>query len=525
VRVGIRLSLAFFVLMVSACGNNSKEKSLTSLPSLSKATVQGAIRVLPTLYPTKTHEVPTVISLTPTPIIHSSTSFPESPKPMLKGQTLQPGVYPVYWKNGALIIVFPSGATKEILHLYYANEYESPSGGEIIGLMDSPGSSILPSPSGNSITFMYSLDGCLYNYNIFTNEFSRIPQPESCSSLGLYSWSGDWSPDGRYLLYSIDHGTPQEFPSLFISEPKKGSFYRLTYIDSVEVQPVWSPDYQWIAFASDRAKFEILYGEFNGATDIYIKSSNCLPTIESCKDSFTKQITNTGYTGDAYRPIWSPDGTNLAYMFIDGQTGATDIFLYDSNGKSKNITNTPNQREEAFRWSPDGKQLLFSRYSFDYGSTDLFILDLASGKVTNITNSPEIDEGIPFWSPDGKSIAYDTDTDHPETGISIYSVSEKNSKIIANSTNGKFLFWMPIFPEISNGAKLVVSPAGHDLNLRDAATRNGNVIGKLQSGESITILAQPISDGKNPWWRVRSGKGEGWVLGNYNWFLPDDSSN
>jgi len=226
VKAGIRLSLAFLVVIASACAKESKELHQSSPPSLPTVATHVPVLVLPTLITTSTHVMPTAINLAPTHTLPSLTSSPESPKPILKLQTLLPGIYSVFWKNGSMNIVFPSGATKELLHLYDANYYESPSGDVIISLTN-PDQNALPSPSGNSITFMNKINGYVYNFNILTNEVKKIPQPESGSS--VRGWFGSWSPDGRYLLYSIDHGTPEEFPSIFISDPTQGSYSRFSF--------------------------------------------------------------------------------------------------------------------------------------------------------------------------------------------------------------------------------------------------------------------------------------------------------
>lgn len=511
--------MACSAILLSACINGSKDIYSTSTPSNTSEVLH-----LKTLE--SPHETPTLIQISPKiqnfetiQILPSRTASLESPQPMLGGQKLKPGIYAVFWKNGSMNIVFPSGATKELLRLYDSELYTNQSGGTTELIITS--GDTLPSPDGHIITFMNLKDGFIYNFDQFTGEIKKIPQPGSGSNWG---WSGDWSPDGRFLLYSIDHGTPEEFPSIFITELKNNSFARLTKIDTVETGPVWSPDFQGIAFASDRAKFDLPNGVFAGATDIYLIPTSCVTKLESCVHSFTKQVTNTGLKGDAGNPSWSPDGSKLAYTYIDGKTGDRDLYIIDSTNKLKNITQTPRDMEYAFSWSPDGKRIVFPRYSYN-GDHDLFIQDIASGIATNITNSPSIERGFPFWSPDGNEIAFNSNVDDPETGVTIYSVSESSSKILPNSAGGNFLFWLTVFPEISNGTTLSVSPSGHDLNLRDKPSKDSAVIDKLESGDRITLLEKAVQVGQYSWWKIKSAKGEGWVLGNYNWFLPDEQLN
>ena len=496
-KTRIIFALALSTLMLFACTNASDR----STPTLILASTPEATRA-----PTQTS-----IPSTSTPIPLPST---------LHDKPINPGIYPVYWREGAAYIVLPSGESQELIHLYDKPIDVSPSG-DITYLVNSSRNTI-SSPDGQTITYMNMEDGFLYNYDRPSKAKQKILQPDSGSN--LRDWSGSWSPDGRYLLYAIDHGTAEEFPSIYIANTTQNTFFRITSWNAVETNPIWSPDYQWIAFISDKSKVNLQSGSYVGATDIFIMSTKCVTDIETCKNSFTKQLTNTGTSGDAINPSWDPKGSNLGFIYINGQTGDKDICLVDLNGNVTNLTNTPNDYEDAFSWSPDGEKLVFRRYSPGVG-TDLFILNTTDVTAIKITNSPAITEGVPSWSPDGGEIAFKQNIDDANSGITVFSVDSNKSRTLANSSESNFLFWLVVFPEISNGVVLTVSPSGRDLNIRSDASVDSPILGKLQSGNELTILDQPLVNGQYIWWKIKSNKGEGWVVQIYNWYLPNNTSN
>ncbi len=105
-------------------------------------------------------------------------------------------------------------------------------------------------------------------------------------------------------------------------------------------------------------------------------------------------------------PVWSPDGSSLAYVSFEG--GQAEIYTHNirtgarkSRSKYKGLNGSPS-------WSPDGKKLALT-LSKD-GNPDIYILNLAVGnkaknRLQRITRHWSIDTEA-VWMPDGKSIIY-----------------------------------------------------------------------------------------------------------------------
>ena len=105
-------------------------------------------------------------------------------------------------------------------------------------------------------------------------------------------------------------------------------------------------------------------------------------------------------------PVWSPDGSSLAYVSFEG--GQAEVYTHNirtgkriSRSKYKGLNGSPS-------WSPDGKKLALT-LSKD-GNPDIYILNLAVGKkarnrLQRITRHWSIDTEA-VWTPDGKSVVY-----------------------------------------------------------------------------------------------------------------------
>jgi Tol biopolymer transport system component len=486
-------TILFLALSLIACTNSPQ--------SLTTSTVRAI--------PTEIIQVPTQTSISPTATPISTVAPPVE-------EPITPGIYPVYFKEGTIYIVLPTGNAQELLQLFDP-QTDNPNHWQHIR-------DTIASPDGKFITYYDSEDGYIYNYDWQLKTTKKIPQPEP--ELSRRGFSGNWSPDGKYLLYAIDQYPEGISFSIFITDIAKNSYARLTNWKWYESNPSWSPDSQWITFASDRIIVTSLDGRFTGFTDIFIMSSECVSNIETCNNYYAKPLTNTGSNGNTYYPVWNPDGSEIACIYGSGLSWNHDVYLLDLDGNANSLTNTPSDYENNFSWSPDGEKLvIWRKYIETIENIETlkilyYILDLSDNTTTEITNSPVSFQGMAYWSPDEGKIALNHRCD-PDIGITIYSVQEEQVDILPNTINSSFLFWLTVFPDITNGATLLVSPSGKDIPIYNKASLDSLTVGTLQPGNKITILDQPLDKGRYSWWRIKSDQAEGWVLQNYNWYLPE----
>ncbi|HET7576298.1 MAG TPA: S9 family peptidase [Sphingomicrobium sp.] len=103
----------------------------------------------------------------------------------------------------------------------------------------------------------------------------------------------------------------------------------------------------------------------------------------------------------------SPDGTTLYYTQDKGGNEQYDIYAVPTaGGAPKNLTNTPDVRENALMIAPDGRSMALSTKKSGEGQVDLAVMDMASGKVRALTHEadPQWDWSAVAWIDGGKSL-------------------------------------------------------------------------------------------------------------------------
>lgn len=146
------------------------------------------------------------------------------------------------------------------------------------------------SPDGNQVAFLSNRGGKwdIFILDLRSNTLSQVTDsPE-------YEGSFGWSPDGRYLVYSVylsDHFDLFIQSLANLEEP----LYQVTNGGSNNFQPSWSPDGSRIAFVTDRG----------GNNEIWIAQ------VPNLQDPFTKIAGEPGV--EFSHPAWSPDGSSLAW--------------------------------------------------------------------------------------------------------------------------------------------------------------------------------------------------------------------
>jgi dipeptidyl aminopeptidase/acylaminoacyl peptidase len=86
----------------------------------------------------------------------------------------------------------------------------------------------------------------------------------------------------------------------------------------------------------------------------------------------------------------SPDGRTLYYTQDKGGNEQYDIYAVPTaGGAPRNLTNTPDLREDALLMAPDGRAMALSMKKSGQGQTDLAVMDMATGKVRALTREAD----------------------------------------------------------------------------------------------------------------------------------------
>ncbi|MEJ7926742.1 amidohydrolase family protein [Sphingobium sp. AN641] len=197
------------------------------------------------------------------------------------------------------------------------------------------------------------------------------------------------SPDGSRIAFVA-------LGDLYMVSTRGGAPENLTKDAALDADPAWSPDGRSIVWSSDRA---------GGLPELFIRD------LATGKD---RQLTSmeTQPLGAA----WSPDGTKVAFLDIDGQWGVAGVCMVDvATGKVTRLQTSLGQPGSP-SWSADGKYIVISmshKYSasFREGTNQAYVIP-TNGKTEPFWQIPEENMSLdtrsgsgPAWSPDGTRMA------------------------------------------------------------------------------------------------------------------------
>jgi len=191
------------------------------------------------------------------------------------------------------------------------------------------------------------------------------------------------SPDARQIVF----GALNDLYLLTIGGAPKPLVADSWY----KVDPAWSPDGKWLAYACDRG----------GTLDIWLRDM---------ASGMERQLTNLPDQG-AVSPSWSQDGKTIAFLDQDGALHTVDV----ASGAVRKVFGAlwePGRPS----FGPDGKTIAYAAFKpvtarYREGHSEILTVDLATGKGTYTAIAPGKSLGVrgldgPVWSPDGKTLAY-----------------------------------------------------------------------------------------------------------------------
>jgi dipeptidyl aminopeptidase/acylaminoacyl peptidase len=246
------------------------------------------------------------------------------------------------------------------------------------------------------------------------------------------------SPDGRRVAWVEDVSSAEGTTAIYMrslgaaADTAKPAYHITASNDGRghdERGIAWAPDGHRLAFLSD-----------NGSP-----SQSQVYVIDVDGNAPAQRVTSV--KGQLAQPRWSPDGAQLAILFVAGSAQGTGalvaykpdagvvgdvveeqrIALVDLTSKAVREVSPANMYVYDYDWSPDGKA--FAAEAVEGSGTDnywlaqLYVVRADTGKTTSIWKPPLQIAG-PRWSPDGRSIAviHGIMSDEGSTGGDIYLV-------------------------------------------------------------------------------------------------------
>ena len=212
-----------------------------------------------------------------------------------------------------------------------------------------------------------------------------------------------WDYDPAYELYQYDQATK--------------TYTQLTNAKGYNAEGAYSPDGEWIVFASNRRAYEDTLSPDDAARlerdpaffmDIFLMKAD---------GSEVKRLTQSpGYDGG---PFFSPDGQKIVWRRFapDGATAEVYTMNRDGSGEKK-ITNLGVMSWAPF-YHPSGDYLVFTNNAQGFDNFELYIVDVEGQRTpVRVTYTAGFD-GLPVFSPDGKKLSW-TSNRTPDKSAQIF---------------------------------------------------------------------------------------------------------
>ena len=206
------------------------------------------------------------------------------------------------------------------------------------------------------------------------------------------------SPDGTRLAYISGDG--ESGYNLFVVAADGGGTTEIAESDSSIGGISWSPDGTRLAYISGDGEsgynLFVVAADGGGATEIVHAGEAAL---------IGSAVWGTYSLGFLRRAVWSPDGTRLAYISGDGESGYNlYVAVVDGGGATKIAESDSGEYIGDISWSPDGARLSFKKGLWDLS---MYVAS-ADGSAVVRLHDAVIGHALidSEWSPDGDLIAY-----------------------------------------------------------------------------------------------------------------------
>jgi Tol biopolymer transport system component len=235
----------------------------------------------------------------------------------------------------------------------------------------------------------------------------------------------EFRASGQERRYAWDYDPEME---IYVTDPASGETTRLTNARGYDAEGSYSPDGEWIVFASNRNVF---------ARDLTAEETKQLEIdpayfaeiwIMRADGSDQRQLTDTpGYDGG---PFFFPDGSRIIWRRFDESGLTADVWSMKPDGSDQRRLTDFASMSWAPYVHPSHEYVFFASNKLGFANFEVFMVDMAGEKEPVRVTFAEGFDGLPVPSPDGTQLAW-TSQRHGEKGAQIFLAQWNHDKAMA----------------------------------------------------------------------------------------------
>ena len=171
--------------------------------------------------------------------------------------------------------------------------------------------------------------------------------------------------------------------------------------------------------------------------------------VDNSREIFVVNVDGTGLTqltdNDAVEtePIFSPDGSKIAFISTRDDNQGFEIYIMNADGTNQTRLTEASGGNHRAAFSPDGNKITF--VSLRDGNHEIYVMDADGNNEIRLTNNPGLDR-FPTFSPDGTQIAFTSSPNIGFQGQEIHIINVDGSGQIAlTASEGDTASLLPSF--------------------------------------------------------------------------------
>jgi Tol biopolymer transport system component len=272
--------------------------------------------------------------------------------------------------------------------------------------------------------------------------------------------ANDGVSNGRIAFASVRDGDSE----IYTIKPDGSDLQQLTFNDSYDSFPAWSPDGTRIAYycdgnlcimsasGADRIRIENTLGARepawspDGSKLAFEKDDIFVLNLE---DLTLFNVTNTPEEIDM-NPVWSPNGNRIAYtssgdnfvpMTVEGNP-VMDLYAIDADGTNRSKVSNGGLGFGSLNWMTND-QFIYVKVAFPHAG--IYSYSLSNDHELLLTDT-SIFSGAPDVSPDEHQIVFVQGSQ-----LAIMDIDGTNLTVITNTDENKFdPHWQPVMATVSD---------------------------------------------------------------------------